>query len=485
MSPLEIALAVALLSRVLLIALPGAAGRAWRGIVSLLAGGLLVVLLYVQGMRWQLFPLGLLATLFLLGQVLADLRRARGRRRAVALRLVSGLLVVGVAAALPLAMPIVRLPSPTGPYGVGSLAYALTDASREEIYGPTPGGPRRMAVRAWYPAEREVAEGSTGVRAPFLDEVEALSAAMATYAGLPPFVLSHLRLTSSNAWWQVPVASQEPSYPVVVFQHGWAGFGEQSSYLMEDLASHGFVVLSLEHPYSALLSVLPDGSELPLDPDTLPDGVSDAAYDAAAKRLGEQWLADARFMLSQLDADPPATLAGRLDLARLGAVGHSTGGGAAHAFCVAEPRCLAGVGLDPWFQPIAEEVLAGGSATPQLVVFSDPELAYFSAGNRERFERFAGASDGRVTALTVAGMGHAGFADAAGFTPLMPGLARLLGWQARYGPIRAARGFEIVRATTLAFLDRHLRDAPSTPAFDPTRFPEVGELTATSAGGAP
>jgi len=51
-------------------------------------------------------------------------------------------------------------------------------------------------------------------------------------------------------------------YPLVIFSHGFGGFRAQSTYLTEHLASHGFVVMSADHPGSTLFDLLGDNVRL-------------------------------------------------------------------------------------------------------------------------------------------------------------------------------------------------------------------------------
>ncbi len=58
------------------------------------------------------------------------------------------------------------------------------------------------------------------------------------------------------------------------------GFGETSltyAAVLEDLASHGYVVFAVDHPHDAFCVVFPDGRAVPFD---------QAQWDAAIKRPG-------------------------------------------------------------------------------------------------------------------------------------------------------------------------------------------------------
>ncbi len=54
-------------------------------------------------------------------------------------------------------------------------------------------------------------------------------------------------------------------------------------------------------------------------------------------------------------------------LNRVGAYGHSTGGGAAIQFCGTDPRCKALLGQDPFMRPVSTEVLESGVTQPAIL----------------------------------------------------------------------------------------------------------------------
>jgi predicted dienelactone hydrolase len=279
---------------------------------------------------------------------------------------------------------------------------------------------------------------------------EIIAPAIAAQLGLPSYFLDHLVYAKTSAYTNLPIAATGAPFPVILFSHGYGGFRAQNTSQAQDLASHGFVVAAVEHPYASAITVFPDGRLALKNPDTLPEGLGDAAYEAAAERLVAQWTADLIFALDTLaamNAEPGSPFAGRLDLARVGVMGHSTGGGAAVQFCAQEPRCAAGLGMDAWLLPVTGDVMAGGLDQPFLYMFSEE----WSAGpNPARFADLSAASAGAVVTFTIEGSAHYDFTDLPALSPL----AANLGLK---GPIDAGRVMSLVTGYTVAFFDIHLR----------------------------
>ena len=174
-------------------------------------------------------------------------------------------------------------------------------------------------------------------------------------------------------------AKSPARFPVIVFSHGYTGLPSSHTALAEDLASHGFAVLHVIHPYEAA-ATLTDGTFVTFTDDTNamrpqimavlnewgPEGstmdkVVAAADDAEKEKLlrgylatlkntdqvVKRWVLDVKTVLDRLPkTGAGAALAARLDLSRLGAAGHSMGGVMAGQFCVEDRRCKAGLNLD-------------------------------------------------------------------------------------------------------------------------------------------
>jgi hypothetical protein len=420
----------------------------WRPALALLGAGAALAQVLVEGYRWQMIPLYGLAVV-LLAVTLAGLRRAPpGARRPTGWRTVLALVALALAAALPALLPIPQLPTPTGPYAVGTVTWEFVDNSRTDPYAPDPTTPRRLMAQAWYPA----APQSRGDTTPWINDAPIIAPAIAQSLHLPSFFLDHVALAHTHSHAGADPVADPRTFPVLLFSHGWTGFRQQSTFLMEELASHGYVVVAVEHTYGAITTVFPDGTIARSNPAALPVDLPADQSHPAAQRLGDQWAGDLSFVLDRLTAlniaDPDGRFTGRLDLERVGALGHSTGGGAALEFCGRDARCRAVLGLDAYMQPVSTGMLQHGLQAPLLALFSE---TWSSPANSALFEDVFQASPRATAQITITGTSHYDFSDMPAFSPLAP----YIGLK---GPLDGARVLQIVDTYAVAFFDRVLKD---------------------------
>jgi predicted dienelactone hydrolase len=139
----------------------------------------------------------------------------------------------------------------------------------------------------------------------------------------------------------------------VLFSPGFGTPPLEYTSRVEDLASHGYVVVMIYHTYSAPATICANGrfallTQAGFRSENEPPGTSNQQTDADRNSIGRVWVADARFTRDQLtslnESDP--VLHGHLDLGTVGVFGHSFGGATAADVCQHDVRFEACANLD-------------------------------------------------------------------------------------------------------------------------------------------
>lgn len=397
------------------------------------------------GFRWQLIPLYLAALGLAAGDLIAEDRRVRGW-----LRVRRGILgVPGVAAlmVLPLALPIPELPTPAGPFAVGTSTLMLTDSDRTEIYGPDAEAPRKLMVQVWYP----IAETPDSEPVRWNPDWDVVGPALSRRIGFPSFALNHLGKVSGHAY--EGAAPLSGLLPVVIYSHGWTGFRTIALNQVESLASRGYMVFAPDHTYGAIATRFPDGEVRYFDPEALPpaDEVPAEDYEEASTLLMETFTGDIVAILDALELGrrgPLGSLASHADLERIGIYGHSTGGGAATMVCLSDARCSAVLGMDAWVEPIPERILAKDLEVPSLYMRSD---GWRGTPNDGRLRGIAERSRLGSYWMGIEGANHNDFVLTPAFSPV----ASRLGLK---GPIPSASILGIIDRYLVGFFDHYLME---------------------------
>jgi hypothetical protein len=430
---------------------------------------LIVALIHfaVEGYRWQMIPLYILTAL--LG--VSALVRINSTADPKPLGSILTFVFVAVSTALPILLPVPSIPAPDGPYQVGTRIYELTDASRKEIYSGKDES-RRFQIQVWYPSE----PGPLDERAPWMNHADLFAPYIATYIEMPSFFLDHLALVKIPAYKNSKVASSNQEFPIILFSHGWNGFNAQNTGQALQLASHGYVVVGVQHTYGAVVTIFDDGTIAKNNPAALPRGAPDEEYDIAAHKLANQWSGDLAYSLdfmTEQNRESSSPFFKTLNLSLVGVYGHSTGGGAAIQFCATDGRCIALFGEDPFMRPVATEVLESGVIQPAFFMFSQRWHDDTNSLNNRQFKPFLKKSSDAFGAVYIEGTSHYDFSD----IPLLSPLASQLGLKGR---INGKRVITIVDDYLLSFFDMTLKGNESN-LFNTTyaKYKEVKHLQYT------
>jgi predicted dienelactone hydrolase len=207
--------------------------------IAVVGLGVMVLGLVTEGSRWQMIP----AYVGFGALLLASLKTSETKFPWRALGALPLLLLLGAAAVLAHELPIFLSQEPSGPYAVGTFEYSMTDDSRKERYSPTRN--RELYVEVWYPADKSVSSGFP-VRTLFQELYEGGYTQQS-------FLFGYLRHIPTHSHVHAPVAAPDRGpFPVLLFNHALElGFTSQNQLLMEHLASHGYVIFSIAHPYQS------------------------------------------------------------------------------------------------------------------------------------------------------------------------------------------------------------------------------------------
>jgi predicted dienelactone hydrolase len=430
------------------------------GLATLVASGALGEL------RWQMAPAYLVfatSSLFLL-------RRAYSHIAVRSIGMLLGVVLLAISVTLSLGIPVLTLPAPAGPYAVGSTSLSLVDASRDNAFFGAPAEQREVYVQVWYPGDimRPEPRPKTLWEELHRGELDRFT-----------FFTRYLRAVKTHSYADIPLSSDRTTYPVIVFSHAIVSFAEQNTLLMEHLASHGYVVVGLSHPYASMRALSSQGRAIypnlaKVNEATAQSSAVDAELEPRieqaasteeraelhvqrferATAFGELiaiWVDDLEFAL---DAVPKQrAFEGRLDVDRVGMLGMSFGGGAITEFCKADARCGAAINMD-----------GGTYGHRQREPLRVPYLALIRSDGPHSLDYLKLASRSDYYELEVAGATHLDFTDDTFALPI-------LRWFGMSGSTGGWRIIEITNAVALEFFDGYLRGGPK-PRFD-GQFAEV------------
>jgi len=422
-------------------------------------GIILILHLVFEGYRWQMIP-EYFITLILILCLIKDYRFFKGGwfRKSISGMLLIILLFIGWG--LPYVLPIFDLPTPTGKYNVGS-QYIYLKTNQDEIITSKLNDKRELMIKVWYPAVLNNED-----REPYLNDGERIG--FAAKYGLPKSTFNYLNYIKTNTF--ISPSVEKGEYPVLIFSHGY--YSNASGYyaLIEEIVSHGYIVLNINHTYESMGSLFFNGEvklfnnvyekehnnkemaemvwnatenyKKATNPKEQFTAVEGLIRNYFAAEITVRWSKDISLVIDELEKwDKSSFLANHIDTSKIGVFGHSQGGAAAGQALLDDKRIKAGINIDgvQWGSMIDTML-----SKPFLLISSDWNSSHLNF-NKIIF-RNGSLSD--FFNAKILNSGHSNFMD----IPLMINLPVIN----EAGTINPDKTYKITTELTIKFFDKYL-----------------------------
>lgn len=336
--------------------------------------GLIIIIAFILHIvltkpRWQYYPIYMLGILYFVLVLLNSINAEKLSGSMSKWFLGTGVFLIITSVIFLLVFPKEEIPLPSGDFKIGTMTYDLLDKSRKEIYTKEKDDKRKIKYQIWYPAKKTDGYEKTKWIYDGKDLTRQLSKSM----HMPAFMLDHTVDIDSNSYYKPPIDDALDKYPLIIISHGWKGFRELHADYAEELASNGFIVVSIDHTYGSQAVKFKDGSVAYLNEEALPDEPDPSKYKDNSNKLVTTYGRDVVSVLDDLEkinADDEI-LKDKLDLNSIGLLGHSTGGGGDVYAALEDERIKVLLGLDAWVNPIDSSKLKEGLQIPSLFLRSE------------------------------------------------------------------------------------------------------------------
>ncbi|KAM0421244.1 hypothetical protein ACHAPT_010966 [Fusarium lateritium] len=294
---------------------------------------------------------------------------------------------------------------PSGPWGVSHQVVALTDESRWDPYAPEDSQhKRRILTSLFLPTQKGQKCQTEKIDYLLPKTLEGVAKGL----GLPKTIFEGLELEFCKS-----SSKKRAHLPIVIFSPGFSGPRVIYSAEAQSLASQGYVVITVDHPYDGAVVEFPDGtvvygaSASEITDEKAEEGVrvcnpcpSPLDFDSHIQVRNQ----DISFLIDQIQ--DPSSLGGifhGFNTSKIFVYGHSLGGATSAMVAFNDSRVLGGLDLDgKLYGPVTE----GRLEKPFFVVGADStEYA------REYFEGVMGTVDAAKMFLTINGSKHMSYSD--------------------------------------------------------------------------
>jgi Platelet-activating factor acetylhydrolase, isoform II len=232
-----------------------------------------------------------------------------------------------------------ELPQPSGKWQVGTqdLTWDAPDRSQTDII-----------AKVWYPTNDRSARSSR-----YIDRLgEVFSDATAINLSYKLIFWLLRRVATSPASINAMPIDCPDGLPIILFSPGFGGINYLGTFYALEFASHGFIVIGINHPKSNVGTMCTDGSQLKFesfDPSIFNEPAKLEQYMGKVMQAQAQNISTIVDKVIYLDSVPGSLFYHRINVSKIFAAGHSIGGAASFVACGQDRRILKAVDLDGVF----------------------------------------------------------------------------------------------------------------------------------------
>lgn len=252
-------------------------------------------------------------------------------------------------------------PQPSGKWQVGTT----------DIDWDAPNYPSGIIAKVWYPTDEY-----SGVKSPYIDRIGRVFAdGIVINIVYKLIFLLFRRISATPAFINAAPLQTSGGLPVVLFSPGFGGINYFGTFYALEFASHGFMVVGINHPISNVGTICIDGSQIKFENYDLAifkDSAKLERYTGNIMQEQAKSMSTILDKIERLNSIPDSLLYQKIDRERIFAAGHSIGGAASFIACGKDRRISKGIDLDGAFVDL-EFDSADYAGKDLLLIHSDRE----------------------------------------------------------------------------------------------------------------
>ena len=342
-------------------------------------------------------------------------------------------------------IPLNSLPAPSGNYTVGTTSFSLVDKSRLEWFTKSDSTDfRKIMIQIWYPSNDNPMEESL----PYIDNIESRISAISHQIELPKYLIKQINYINTHTYDKLSIS--ENSHPVILFSHGLGGMRVQNSSYIQELVSHGYIVVAMDHTYDANVTIFPDDIICNYK-SALPDSIKtdEEALEYRIKQLNIR-TNDVIFVLNELEIfnnNSKNIFFNKLKLEKVGIFGHSFGGATSISCLEKDSRIVAAISLDGWYEILPVKSINNGLSKPFIHIGQEKWESKLNYANRDELMK---NSKSEYWLYTFLGSKHLDFMD----LPLFSSISKYLKLT---GKINPNQFYDCLNEIQLSFFGKYLK----------------------------